>query len=593
MRDGDKDKEQLQNELMKLRKKVDEIEHEKARQKQTEKKLAKSKEMYRLIAENSADVITLHKFNLKAIFTYISPSCKDIGGYKPEELLGKSPFEFIHPDDKKKLFPVLKDYIDAKLKKFFTGKELPANVRLEFRFKDKEGNWRYFQSTVKAVGNQLLFITRDVTEQKKIEETLHLKQQEFASLFRCSPEALVYTDEKSDILDINPRFTELFGYTLEEIKGRNIDDGMLHPPVKIDERKELSRIAQSVGYFKYETIRKKKDGTLFPVSISGSNITIDGQLKGMLAIYIDTTEWKNILDKLKESEEKYRHLFDNMPGAYYRIDREGNLVMINPEGAKLLGYNSSKDILGKDVSQHFYFAPKERKKYFKELKKNKGNLGDFEIILKREDGSALVISDTSHFYYDKDGNIAGVEGIFVDITERKKAEEKLRQSEEKFAGIFKNIPEAAFYRNTKGIILDVNPHFTRLFGYAKKEILGKNIDEIGFYPKDKLKEGEDLTRKTLNEDLANFETIRQKKDGTPVPVRISTSFVKIKDKVSGTLALYQNITERKQSEKIQKVLYSISKAANSPISLNQLYKTIHKELGTIIRVCAIFSVKVD
>ncbi|GAI85373.1 unnamed protein product, partial [marine sediment metagenome] len=198
------------------------------------------------------------------------------------------------------------------------------------RFKDKEGNWRYLQSTVNIVGNELLFITRDITDYKKAEEII------------------------------------------------------------------------------------------------------------------------------KQSEKKYRTLFENMPGAYYRTDKDGNLIMINPEGAKLFGYNSSEDILGKNISQHLYFAPEDRKKYLKGLEKNKVNLKDFELTLKKKDGSPLVISDTSHYYYDKEGNIAGIEGIFVDIT------------------------------------------------------------------------------------------------------------------------------ERKQNEKLQQVLYNISKAANSPITLNQLYKTIHQELSTII-----------
>lgn len=174
-----------------------------------------------------------------------------------------------------------------------------------------------------------------------------------------------------------------------------------------------------------------------------------------------------MLEKLKESEQKYRNLFENMPGAYYRTDREGNLIMINPEGVKLFSYNSLEGILGKNIAKNFYSAPEERKKYLKELEKNKGNLKDFELTLKKKDDSPLIISDTSHFYYNEDGNIAGVEGIFVDIT------------------------------------------------------------------------------------------------------------------------------ERKQSEKIQKTLYNISKAANSSISLKQLYKTIHKELGTIIDTTNFYIALVD
>ena len=92
----------------------------------------------------------------------------------------------------------------------------------------------------------------------------------------------------------------MFGYTLEEIKGRNLNDGMIHPPNKIEEGKNLDKIAFSKGYFNYETIRKKKDGTLFPVSISGSDIIIDGQLKGGIGSYIDITERKKLEEKLQK-----------------------------------------------------------------------------------------------------------------------------------------------------------------------------------------------------------------------------------------------------------------------------------------------------
>ncbi len=347
MKSKEKTKEQLKNELTELRKKIDEIEQVKASQKQTEKKLAKSEELYRLIAENTADVITLHKFNLKATFTYISPSGKDIGDYEPEELLDKSPFDFIHPDDKKKLFPILKDYINTKLKKFFTGKELPTTKRIEFRFKDKEGNWRDFQSTGNGVGNQLLFITRDITGQKKVEEALRKSQQEFASLFKSNPEALVYLDEKGIILDANLRFCELFDYTLKEIKGRNIDDGMIHTLDKIEEGKKLS-IKGLKGYLNYETVRKKKDGTLFPVSISATPLEIDGQAKGEIGIYIDITE-------RKKNEKMQRVL--------YKISQAAN----SPISLKQLYKTIHKELSILIDTTNFYIAlvnEKEDKIYF-------------------------------------------------------------------------------------------------------------------------------------------------------------------------------------------------------------------------------------
>jgi len=135
-------------------------------------------------------------------------------------------------------------------------------------------------------------------QRKLAEEAVRESQQEFASLFHSSPEALVYLDSKSNILNVNPRFTELFGYTLEEIKGRNLDNGMIHPSDKIEEGKLLTKKSLE-GYFYFETIRKKKDGTLFPVAISGSQVIIDGQLKGLIGIFQDITERKKMEEELK------------------------------------------------------------------------------------------------------------------------------------------------------------------------------------------------------------------------------------------------------------------------------------------------------
>jgi len=454
---------------------------------------------------------------------------------------------------------------------------------------------------------------------------------------------------------------------------------------------------------------------------------------------------------------KLRTLFKDMPGIYYRIDKEGNFIMINTAGIKLFGYDSLKDIQKKNISKHFYLNPGEREKYFKELEKKNGYLKDYEIILKRKDGTPLVVSDTSRFYYDKEGNIAGIEGNFVDITERKQneklqqvlyniskaanspislsqlyktihrelgtiidttnfyiallnekedkiyfpyhvdemgdefepqnleyksltcyviknrrplllnydkikelnengellnpgvitknifwfgvplkvedkvigamavqsytnpnlyskkdiklmefvsnqvaiaierkqTEEALQKSQQEFASLFNSSPEALVYVDEKGNILDTNSQFTKLFGYILEEIKGRNINDEIIHPQDKTGEAEDLHQKSLSDSYYNYESIRKKKDRSFFPVSISCSPVIIEGKLKGRIISYRDITKRKQNEKIQKVLYNISKAANSPISLNQLHRTIHKELDTVIDTTNFFIALAD
>jgi PAS domain S-box-containing protein/putative nucleotidyltransferase with HDIG domain len=148
-------------------------------------------------------------------------------------------------------------------------------------------------------------------QQKKAEEALRQSQQEFISIFRDNPEAIVYVDEKGDILDINLRFSDLFGYSLKEIKGKNINSGIIHPPDKVEEGKDLDNKAISKGYVNFETIRKKKDGTLFPVSLSGSPVIVDGKPRGIIGMFADITERKKTEEQLKESFKKLQKTMED------------------------------------------------------------------------------------------------------------------------------------------------------------------------------------------------------------------------------------------------------------------------------------------
>jgi PAS domain S-box-containing protein len=231
--------------------------------------------------------------------------------------------------------------------------------------------------------------------EKKVEEKtkdLSKSQKEFTDLFMNSPEAIVYVDEKGIILNINSRFTELFGYPLEEIKGKNLNDGMIHSSDKLKEGKKLAKRSLE-GYLNCETIRKKKDGTLFPVSISGSSIKIDGQIKGLIVTYIDITERKQLEEKLEKLAN-----FDSLTGSHSRryglnlLDQQLKLAR-RRKNSILLAYTDIDNF--KSIND--LYGHEEGDKILKEIVKLlKSTLREVDIICRMGgDEFLLIFPDSS------------------------------------------------------------------------------------------------------------------------------------------------------------------------------------------------------
>jgi PAS domain S-box-containing protein len=274
------------------------------------------------------------------------------------------------------------------------------------------------------------------------------------------------------ILYLNPACEKVLGYSRDALLGQSIMH--LVPPefqelVTIAVRKRMA--AETFEPYELDLIRG--DGTRISVLMSGTLIEFEGA-PASVNLITDITARKEIEKTLRESEEKYRSVLENIQDIYYRSDAAGNLGLASPSAAHLFGYESVSELVGKNIAQSFYYYPEERAKLLADLSRE-GSVTDYEVTVKKRDGTPVIVSTSSHKYYDSSGNFLGVEGIFRDITRQKQTENALRESEGRFAAFMDNLPVTAFIKDEQSTNLYVNRHMVEVFG--EQEWIGKSVYE--------------------------------------------------------------------------------------------------------------------
>lgn len=184
---------------------------------------------------------------------------------------------------------------------------------------------------------------------------------------------------------------------------------------------------------------------------------------------------------LRESEYRYRGIIENIQDTFYRTDAQGTLILISPSGARLLGYNSTEEMIGKPNAS--FWKHSEKRSEMLGILKRDGVVRDYEVVLVRKDGIPVPVSTTSTYYHDKDGNILGIEGIFRDITERKRAEEEKAQLESQ---LNQSLKMESVGQLAGGVAHDFNNMLGVILGHAElaqhlidqSQPVYKNLEEI-------------------------------------------------------------------------------------------------------------------
>jgi PAS domain S-box-containing protein len=520
--------------------------------KSLEMRLRDSEANYRLLNQNINDLITI--VNSKMEIEYINEDKHfKIMGYKKEDLINVNALQLIHPDDREN---VLKEFKEA-----FDGKERI----IEARIKHKNGNYVWTETN----GNMFIdgdgkkkvqLVSRDISERKLNAQILKKSEERYKNLTDSLLEVIFEIDVNYNLTYTNSIASKIFGYTHEDFKkGLTVYDFIIPDEKKLVED-VLERLFQG-EIIEPQILRlKKKDGTFFYSSIYATPIYEQEKIVGIRSVIHDITDLKIAENRLKESEEKFRTIAEQSLMGISIIQDE-IVKYVNQNLAVLLGY-SIEEMLEWEKGEFFKTIHPDDKKKIIDLAtsfdvKNETDSRYYEARGITKSGKIiwLDVYYKKIIYEEKPAFLIS----FIDISDRKKAQEKLRESEEKYRFLFQNSPFSILLIETSGKIVECNPSIEKLIGYTKEELIGKKYRKLLVVPPEympKLLKRLELISK--GESIPPLDIQLIKKDGSKIWANIESSFVKIDNKPF-IIIMGHDISEKKQAEESLKELDAMRK----------------------------------
>ncbi|MFH1687056.1 MAG: PAS domain S-box protein [bacterium] len=386
-------------------------------------------------------------------------------------------------------------------------------------------------------------VSIDSTVRRLLEDALIQSASKFRAVVNTTNDAIMVIDANTLIFDeVNPACVELYGYSRSEFHEMTPMDLTVEPDKTLLSIGET--LAGKLGKAGTE-YHRKKDGTLFPAEVTASTFSQSGR-RMLCAVVRDVTERQLAEEKLRESEQKYRDFFEKDVSGSYLSTPNGKLLDCNLSFAEILGYPSIEELLATSTTE-LYLSPTDQQRFLARLKEDKKLVG-FELNLVRKDGQTIHCVENVVGTFDERGHLVEFQGYISDITERRKAEEALRESEERFKSLFENAPVGYQSLDVNGNFIEINETWCRLLGYTKEEVLGRNFSEF-IHP--------DFAEQFL-ENFPKFQKIGYilgiefemiKKDGSEIIVKSDEKIEYNEDGSFGrTHCVLSDITERKAAE---------------------------------------------
>jgi PAS domain S-box-containing protein len=383
-------------------------------------------------------------------------------------------------------------------------------------------------------------ILANTIHSNKAEQALKESEAKFRSIFESAGDGILYADKKGKLLDVNPAFTEITGIPKNDVVGKT-SFYLARKFLNIKQLPDILKLIkanlfnQSIKSFELKFNNKILD-------IFASKISESGKLVGIIS---DITERKNAEQALKNSEERYRKLFENIGEGVMTADLNENIVYCNPAAEKIFGVQPN-ELLNRNLSE---FTTPETLKiiHTQTVARIQGIKSTYEVKIIRPDGEKRQLLVTVTPQFDNKGNVIGSFSIFHNITERKKAEKALKESEDKFKSFAEQSPNMIFI-NQVGKIRYVNKKCTQLTGYSEQEFYSKDFDFRVLIAPEYLNLLEKNYRINLvGDDVEPNEYELISKSGNRFNTIINTKLIDFEGS-NAILGVITDITERKKAE---------------------------------------------